>query len=106
MSGDADLRAADLDRERASESLAAAFAAGRLAEWEYEERQTRVAASKTLGDLAELLRDLPPIPLDNALHLLRRLTDVRLHVFGRCGHWTQIEHADAFNRLVLDFLTS
>ena len=30
----------------------------------------------------------------------------RLHVFGRCGHWTQIEHADAFNRLVLDFLTA
>ena len=51
-------------------------------------------------------RDDQVIPLDNALHLLRRLTDVRLHVFGRCGHWTQIEHADAFNRLVLDFLTS
>ena len=50
-------------------------------------------------------RDDQIIPLDNALHLLRTLADVRLHVFGRCGHWTQIEHADAFNRLVLDFLT-
>jgi len=46
------------------------------------------------------------IPLDNALHLLRTVPDVQLHVFGRCGHWTQIEHADAFNRLVLDFVTS
>ena len=46
------------------------------------------------------------IPLDNALHLLRTVPDVRLHVFGRCGHWTQIEHAAAFNELVLDFLTS
>ena len=51
-------------------------------------------------------RDDRIIPLDNALHLLRTVPDVRLHVFGRCGHWTQIEHADAFNRLVLDFLTS
>jgi len=46
------------------------------------------------------------IPLDNALHLLHTVPDVRLHVFGRCGHWTQIEHAAAFNELVLDFLTS
>jgi pimeloyl-ACP methyl ester carboxylesterase len=46
------------------------------------------------------------IPLDNALHLLRTVPDVQLHVFGRCGHWTQIEHADEFNRLVLDFVTS
>lgn len=45
------------------------------------------------------------IPLENSLHLMRTIPDVRLHVFGRCGHWTQIEHADAFSRLVLDFLT-
>ena len=44
------------------------------------------------------------IPLANALRLLELVADVRLHVFGRCGHWTQIEHAEAFNRLVLDFL--
>jgi pimeloyl-ACP methyl ester carboxylesterase len=51
-------------------------------------------------------RDDRIIPLANAFHLLQTLPDVRLHVFGRCGHWTQIEHADAFNRLVLDFLTA
>jgi len=49
-------------------------------------------------------RDDQVIPLANALHLLDVVPDVRLHVFGRCGHWTQIEHADAFNRLVLDFV--
>jgi len=27
-----------------------------------------------------------------------------LHVFGRCGHWTQIEKKDRCNRLVEDFL--
>ena len=46
------------------------------------------------------------IPLDNAVTLLGLVPDAQLHVFGRCGHWTQIEHAEAFNRLVLDFLTA
>jgi len=24
-------------------------------------------------------------------------------MFGKCGHWTQIEHSARFNKLVLDF---
>ncbi|MDX9766553.1 MAG: alpha/beta fold hydrolase [Ectothiorhodospiraceae bacterium] len=28
----------------------------------------------------------------------------QLHLFGRCGHWVQIEHAERFNRLVGQFL--
>jgi 2-hydroxymuconate-semialdehyde hydrolase len=44
------------------------------------------------------------IPLDNALTLARLIHRSQLHVFGRCGHWTQIEHADRFARLVSDFL--
>jgi pimeloyl-ACP methyl ester carboxylesterase len=27
-----------------------------------------------------------------------------MHIFTKCGHWAQVEHAAAFNRLVLDFL--
>jgi pimeloyl-ACP methyl ester carboxylesterase len=46
------------------------------------------------------------IPLANAYRLLELIPRAELHVFGRCGHWSQIEHADAFNRLVLDFLTA
>ena len=49
-------------------------------------------------------RDDRVIPVDNAYRLLRLLDDSQLHVFGRCGHWTQIERADEFNRLVGDFL--
>lgn len=49
-------------------------------------------------------RDDRVIPLENAHRLLALVDDARLHVFGRCGHWTQIEHADEFNRLVVDFL--
>jgi 2-hydroxy-6-oxo-octa-2,4-dienoate hydrolase len=44
------------------------------------------------------------IPLGNSLHLARLIPDAQLHVFGRCGHWTQIERAREFNRLVADFL--
>jgi len=44
------------------------------------------------------------IPLANSLHLAELIPDVRLHVFGHCGHWTQIERATEFNRLVGDFL--
>jgi len=45
------------------------------------------------------------IPLANALTLAEWIPDAQLHVFGRCGHWTQIEHAARFVRLVGDFLT-
>lgn len=50
-------------------------------------------------------RDDKVIPLDTSLRLLNLIDDARLHVFGRCGHWTQIEYAAEFNRLVGDFLT-
>jgi 2-hydroxymuconate-semialdehyde hydrolase len=44
------------------------------------------------------------IPLSNSLTLAQWIQRAQLHVFGRCGHWTQIEHAARFNRLVMDFL--
>lgn len=44
------------------------------------------------------------VPMEVGLRLLAGLPDVRFHVFNRCGHWAQWEHAPAFNRLVLDFL--
>jgi len=49
-------------------------------------------------------RDDQVIPVDNAYRLLQLIDRAQLHVFGRCGHWTQIEHAAAFNELLLDFL--
>lgn len=44
------------------------------------------------------------IPLATSLRLLELIPDAQLHVFGNCGHWTQIEHAADFNRLLRDFL--
>lgn len=45
------------------------------------------------------------IPLSNSLTLAQWISHSQLHVFGRCGHWTQIEHAARFNQLVANFLT-
>ena len=42
--------------------------------------------------------------LDHGLLMLKKLPDARLHVFARCGHQAQSEHAEEFNRLVLHFL--
>ena len=44
------------------------------------------------------------IPLENSLRLSRLIARSQLHVFGRCGHWTQIEHAKRFSQLVSNFL--
>jgi 2-hydroxymuconate-semialdehyde hydrolase len=44
------------------------------------------------------------IPVETSLRLLELIPDAQLHVFGNCGHWTQIEHATDFNRLLRDFL--
>jgi 2-hydroxymuconate-semialdehyde hydrolase len=49
-------------------------------------------------------RDDQVIPLQTSLTMLQWIGNSQLHVFGRCGHWTQIEHAAAFARLVRDFL--
>lgn len=43
------------------------------------------------------------IPLDNSLKLLQLIDRAQLHVFGHCGHWTQIEHTAEFAQLVGNF---
>lgn len=45
------------------------------------------------------------IPLANSLTLASWIPRAQLHVFGQCGHWTQIEHAARFNQLVGNFLS-
>ncbi|PUA19436.1 alpha/beta fold hydrolase [Glaciimonas sp. PCH181] len=45
------------------------------------------------------------IPLSSSLTLADWISRSQLHVYGRCGHWTQIEHAARFSKLVTQFLT-
>jgi 2-hydroxymuconate-semialdehyde hydrolase len=44
------------------------------------------------------------IPTVTSTRLFDLIPNAELHLFGRCGHWTQIEHKDRFNALLLDFL--
>lgn len=50
-------------------------------------------------------RDDQVIPLENSYKLLRLIGPSQLHAFGRCGHWTQIEHSSEFNSIAGNFLT-
>ena len=43
------------------------------------------------------------LPMSASLKLFELMPKSQLHVFGQCGHWTQIEHADRFVKLVTDF---
>lgn len=51
-------------------------------------------------------RDDRVVPMDTGLRLLGAIPNAQLHIFNHCGHWVQFEHADQFNRLVLDFLSN
>ncbi|WP_327583795.1 alpha/beta fold hydrolase [Nonomuraea sp. NBC_00507] len=50
-------------------------------------------------------RDDRTITLDGAQLMLKQIRDVQLHVFGRCGHWVQLERQQEFEDLVTGFLT-
>jgi pimeloyl-ACP methyl ester carboxylesterase len=44
------------------------------------------------------------VPVGVSQTMVGLLPDADLHVFARCGHWTQIERAAEFNALVGDYL--
>ena len=46
------------------------------------------------------------IPVECSSHLAATIARAQLHIFGQCGHWSQIEYATEFNGLLLNFLTA
>jgi len=50
-------------------------------------------------------RDDRVSPVDMALLPMRTIRDVEVHVFPDCGHWVMIEQKDAWESVVLAFLT-
>ncbi|MGO8886218.1 MAG: DUF1707 domain-containing protein [Streptosporangiaceae bacterium] len=63
MSADPRIRASDDDRDRTAALLREHHAAGRLDAEEFDERLDRALRAKTIGELDELLGDLPAIDL-------------------------------------------
>lgn len=91
-------------REGVQESYAAMFPAPR------QERLDALALpDATLGGIDQptlVLHggDDKVIPVEASMNLLARMPNAQLHIFGRCGHWVQIEQGPAFCDLVLRFL--
>ncbi|KAF0960857.1 alpha/beta fold hydrolase [Rhodococcus sp. T7] len=65
------------------------------------EEQTRSIRTPSLLIHGREDKVVPPEVSWTMLHLLQ---DADLHIFARCGHWTQIERAAEFNELVANFL--
>ena len=63
MSSDPKIRASDADRDRTAALLREHHAAGRLTAEEFNERLDKAYAAKTMGELDQLLADLPGIDL-------------------------------------------
>ena len=61
MPSDPKIRASDADRDRTAALLQEHHAAGRLTAAEFQERLDATYAARTLGDLDELMADLPAI---------------------------------------------
>jgi len=49
-------------------------------------------------------RDDRFVPMDVGLRLVAGMPNADMHIFTRCGHWAQWEHADKFNQMVVEFL--
>lgn len=41
--------------------------------------------------------------VESSYYLAEHLKNAQLHIFGQCGHWTQLEEKDRFNYLVQSF---
>jgi DUF1707 SHOCT-like domain len=63
MASEEKMRASDSDRDRTAALLREHHAVGRLNAEEFKERLDRAYAAKTLGELDQLLADLPAIDL-------------------------------------------
>ncbi|MDQ2812049.1 MAG: DUF1707 domain-containing protein [Actinomycetota bacterium] len=63
MPGDPRIRASDADRDRTTALLREHHAAGRLTAEEFHDRMDQALEARTLGELEELMADLPAIDL-------------------------------------------
>jgi pimeloyl-ACP methyl ester carboxylesterase len=88
----------------------------RVASVDETHRKNMLAGSNEFRDIVS---DLPKIdspvllihgsndtmsPLELSMAILPYLKKAEMHIFNRCGHWAQYEHAARFNNLVVDFL--
>ncbi|WP_227937780.1 alpha/beta fold hydrolase [Alkalihalobacillus deserti] len=51
-------------------------------------------------------RDDRVCSVESSYYLLSHLPKAQLHVYGECGHWTQIEKRESFNQLIQNYFAS
>lgn len=49
-------------------------------------------------------RDDRTVHFETSLRMVATIPHSRMVLLNRCGHWAQLEYADEFNRLVVDFI--
>ncbi|MFC5906868.1 DUF1707 SHOCT-like domain-containing protein [Streptacidiphilus monticola] len=104
------LRASHADRDRVVEVLRVAAGDGRLTAEELDERLDAALAARTLGELAELTSDLPPVSAfgGGAVAEVRDVLriDQKYSPVERVGRWVvprQLELVTEFCEVTLDF---
>jgi uncharacterized protein DUF1707 len=85
VTDDAQLRASDAQRDRAAAEIREHYAAGRLTEDEFAERLDAVYQARTQGELSELRRDLPALPVDTRTDVAERRRRLRGELFQETG---------------------
>lgn len=100
----AELRYRASIRPGVQEAYSQMFPAPRQAALDSLTHADEAIASITAPTLIFHGRDDRVIPLAVSWRLLELIPQAQLHVFGRCGHWTQIEYSSDFNRILGDFL--
>ena len=50
-------------------------------------------------------RDDMVCSVESSYYLLSHLQNAQLHVYGKCGHWTQIEKQESFNNLIQNYFS-
>jgi len=102
----AELRYAASIRPGFQESFGAMFPAPRQAGVDALASAPEAVAALPHQTLIIHGRDDKVIPAEVSQRLFGLIPRAELHMFGQCGHWTQIEHTARFNMLVTDFLTT
>ncbi|MGO4498896.1 alpha/beta fold hydrolase [Paenibacillus sp. 2RAB27] len=51
-------------------------------------------------------RDDKVCSVESSYYFLSHLPNAQMHVYAKCGHWTQIENRDSFNHLIQLFFVS
>ena len=85
MTDDPQLRASDAQRDSAAAEIREHYAAGRLSEDEFTERLDAVYQARTQGELRELRRDLPALPVNSKTELAERRRRLRGELLQETG---------------------